>query len=147
MTSNLEKELSEILKKIHSIMKKKEISLQENHDLYFAAKDKYLVASEQEKSGKGGEYMLTIFFKVGEVSEKFVEEWQSDKFLPTDQELELLKKGCEEVLAAFNSHFKLNLLAYPYKPYEVHYAEAKEKIRKIRELIQKEEFSRRRCSS
>jgi hypothetical protein len=43
-------------------------------------------------------------------------------------------------LAAFDNHFKRELLAYQKKPYDIHHAEAKEKIRKIRKLIQQENY-------
>jgi len=52
--------------------------------------------------------------------------------------LELLKEGCDEVLAAFEKHFRKELLAYQKKPYNIHYSEAKEKIRRIRKLIDAE---------
>jgi len=50
----------------------------------------------------------------------------------------LLKEGCDEVLAAFEKHFKKELLTYQNKPYNIHYAEVKEKIRRIRKLIDAE---------
>ena len=139
MASNLEKELSEIKNSLHN--EKENISLQESHDLYFVAKDKYFSVKKEEKTEEASRLMLAIFFKVGKISEEFVAEWQKGKFKPTKKELELLKAGCEEVLAAFDNHFKPHLLALPYKPYKIHHAEVKEKIRKIRGLIQKEEFS------
>jgi len=52
--------------------------------------------------------------------------------------LALLKEGCDEVLAAFEKHFRKELLAYQNKPYNIHYAEVKEKIRRIRKLIDAE---------
>ncbi|CAI2200311.1 1110_t:CDS:2, partial [Funneliformis geosporum] len=42
---------------------------------------------------------------------------------PNSKELELLKEGCDEVLAAFEKHFRKELLAYQRKPYNVHYSE------------------------
>ena len=141
MASNLEKELSEIKNSLHN--EKENISLQESHDLYFVAKDKYFSAKKEERTEEASQLMLAIFFKVGKVSEEFIAEWQKGKFKPTKKELELLKVGCEEVLTAFDNHFKPHLLALPYKPYQIHRAEVKEKITKIRGLIQKEELSRR----
>jgi len=49
--------------------------------------------------------------------------------------LELLKKGCDEVLKAFDNDFKKELVAYQGKPYKIHHAEVNEKIRKIKKLI------------
>jgi len=60
---------------------------------------------------------------------------------PAEEELGLLKKGCDEVLEAFSGYLKPNLLAYRYKPYDIHHAEVKEKIRKIRGLIKQYEES------
>jgi len=74
MMSNLEKELSDILEKTHSILKKRGITLQEARDPYFGAKNKYLTANQEEKTQKARLYMLNIFFQVGKVSEKFVED-------------------------------------------------------------------------
>jgi hypothetical protein len=79
--------------------------------------------------------MLTIFFLAGRITENFIAEWQSGKIEPTEQEIELLKKGCEEVLEAFDNHFKPELLAWK-KPYKVHRTEVREKISRIRQLIQ-----------
>ena len=72
---------------------------------------------------------------MGGISEEFIEKWQGGKITPTDKELELLKEGCNEVLEAFDNHFKEELLDYQRKSYDIHYAETKEKIRKIRNLL------------
>ncbi|CAH1760398.1 5642_t:CDS:2 [Entrophospora sp. SA101] len=107
------KELSEIFEKVNRARKERNLSLQESYDLYFEAKEKYLVAKEKERTEEAGEWML----------------------------LGLLKKGCDEVLEAFSGYLKPNLLAYRYKPYDIHHAEVKEKIRKIRGLIKQYEES------
>jgi len=44
-------------------------------------------------------------------------------------------------MEAFDGYLKPNLLAHPRRPYEVHRAEAKEKISKIRKLVRREERS------
>lgn len=144
MNSNLEKELSYILKKIHSILKEKGITLQEARDPYFEAKKKYLAANREERTRQTGLCMLDIFFQVGKISEKFVEEWQSDKFKPSNGELELLKEGCNEVLEAFVNHFKEDLLAlYGRQQFNIHHEKVKQKISKIKSLVQQEESRRR----
>jgi len=117
---------------------KKGITLSENHELYFAAKEKYLSSDEEAKTQKAGELILKTFFAAGKISEDFVKKWQNGEITPTDKELGLLKEGCEEVLAAFGNHFKKELLFYQKKPYDIHCAEAKEKIRRIRKLIDAE---------
>lgn len=141
MNANLEKELSDILEKIHSILiEKRGITLQEARNPYFEAKKKYLAANKKEKSREAGLCMLDIFFQIGKISEKFVEEWRNGKFKPSNGELELLKEGCDEVLEAFDNHFKEDLLAlYGKQKFNILHSEVKEKIRKIRELIQREE--------
>jgi len=147
MTSSVEKELFEILEKVHLEAEKENISLQESHELYFVAKDKYFSAKKEERTEEAGRLMLAIFFQVGKISEKFVAEWQGGKFRPTEKELKLLKEGCKEVLTAFDNHFKPNLLAFQGKPYKIHQTEVKEKINKIRKLIQQEEFGRKQFTS
>lgn len=72
MTSVLEKELSEIFEKVSRARKERNLSLQESYDLYFQAKEKYLVAKEKERTEEVGEWMLTIFFLVGRISENFI---------------------------------------------------------------------------
>lgn len=126
----LEKELGEILVKI----KKEGISLQEGRDLYFEAKEKYLSFDEKARTQEESRLILKILFLVGGISEDFVKKWQNGKLKPNDRELELLKEGCNEVLEAFDNHFKKELLAYQKKPYDIHHAEVKEKIRKIRNI-------------
>ena len=139
-TSPLEKNLSEIFEKIYPAMEKEEkISLPEIYDLYFLAKEKYLVAGENERTEKVRDLMLIIFFRTGRTFEKFVIDWQKGKFRPSQQELELLKKGCNEVLEVFDGYLKPELLIHPRRPYDAHYSETKEKISKIRELVQREE--------
>ncbi|CAI2179417.1 18394_t:CDS:2, partial [Funneliformis geosporum] len=66
-----------------------------------------------------------------------------EKYLSSNEEaktqkakLELLKEGCDEVLSAFDSHFKKELITYQGKPYSIHRSEAEEKVRRIRNLIQ-----------
>lgn len=135
MTSILEKELSDILEKIYFEWDKWGIILSETHELYFTAKGKYLSSNEEAKTQKASELILKIFFATGRISEQFVEEWQNGKLKSNDKELELLKEGCNEVLAAFDNHFKKELLTYQKKPYDIHHAEVKEKIRKIRNLL------------
>lgn len=71
----------------------------------------------------------------GRISEEFIEKWQSGKITPTDKELELLKKGCEEVLAAFNNHFKKELFFYHGEQFPTRHTEVKEKIERIRKLL------------
>jgi hypothetical protein len=139
MTSVLEKELSEIFEKVSRARKERNLSLQESYDLYFEAKEKCLVAKEKERTKEVGEWMLAIFFLVGRISENFIADWQSGKLKPAEEELGLLKKGCDEVLEAFSGYLKPNLLAYRYKPYDIHHAEVKEKIRKIKGLIERHE--------
>ena len=84
--------------------------------------------------------ILKILFRVGWISENFVREWQIGKLKPTEKELNLLEEGCEEVLTVFDNHFKRELLAYQAIPYSIHHAEVKEKISKIKRLIQQERF-------
>jgi len=72
MTSVLEKELSEIFEKVSRARKERNLSLQESYDLYFEAKEKYLVAKEKERTEEVGEWMLVIFFLVGRISENFI---------------------------------------------------------------------------
>jgi len=72
MTSVLEKELSEIFEKVSRARKERNLSLQESYDLYFEAKEKYLVAKEKERTEEAGEWMLVIFFLVGRISENFI---------------------------------------------------------------------------
>jgi len=134
----LEKELSDILKKTYYKWKKGDITLQETHGLYFSAKKRYLAAQEEKRTKEVSELMLKNFFLAGRITEEFIEKWQKGKIAPTDKELELLKEGCEEVLTAFKKHFRKELLAYQKKPYNIHYAETKEKIRRIRKLIDAE---------
>ena len=129
MNSNLEKELSDILEKIHSALKRGGITLQEARDPYFEAKNKYLTANQEEKTEEARLCMLDIFFQVGKVSEKFVENWQNGKFKPYDKELNLLKEGCNEVLEAFDNHFREDLIVlYGKQRFSVHHAKVKEKI-------------------
>jgi hypothetical protein len=72
-TSPLEKNLSEIFEKIYPAMEEGEhIPLQEIYDLYFLAKEKYLVAGENERTEKVRDLMLIIFFRTGRTFEKFV---------------------------------------------------------------------------
>lgn len=142
LVSALEEELSEIFEKVRLASEEKNLSLQEIYDLYFLAKEKYLAVKKEERAEKLGDWMLAIFFLTGKFSENFITEWQSSKFTPTTQELELLKKGCNEVMEAFDGYLKPNLLAHRYRPYDIHRAETKEKISKIRELIRQEESAR-----
>jgi hypothetical protein len=72
MTSNLEKELSEIKNSLHN--EKENISLQESHDLYFVAKDKYFSVKKEERTEEVSRLMLAIFFKVGKINEEFIAE-------------------------------------------------------------------------
>jgi len=137
MTFTLEKELSDILEKIHCKWDKEGITLPEVHRLYFLAKERYLSSPEKEKTKKAKELILKIFFAAGKISEDFVEKWQNSKLKPHNIELKLLKEGCDEVLAAFDNHFKKELLAYQKKPYDIHYAKVKEKIKRIRSLLEK----------
>jgi hypothetical protein len=51
----------------------------------------------------------------------------------------LLKEGSSEVLEAFDNHFKRELLAYQGRSFNDHQREVKQKVRKIKELIQQEE--------
>ncbi|CAI2167586.1 8023_t:CDS:2 [Funneliformis geosporum] len=92
-----------------------EITLPKTHELYFSAKEKYLSFDEEART----------------------EAASNGQFKPNDKELELLEEGCTEVLAAFDSHFKQELLTYQTKPYTIHHAEVKEKISQIRKLIHK----------
>jgi hypothetical protein len=133
--TNLEQELFEIAKKLHSILEQGNISLQGAYNLYFKAKEKYLAAKKEQRTEEAGQFMLAVFFRAGKISEKFIAEWQSGQLEPTKQEIELLEKGCEEVLKAFDSHFKSELLALKAKPYEVHRAEVGEKISRVGALI------------
>ena|SRR5438874_911863 len=143
MNSNLEKELSDILEKIHSALKRGGITLQEARDPYFEAKNKYLTANQEEKTQEARLCMLDIFFQVGKVSEKFVENWQNGKFKPYDKELNLLKEGCNEVLEAFDNHFREDLIVlYGKQRFSVHHAKVKEKIGKIIGLIRRERSDR-----
>jgi len=71
-TSNLEKELSEIFKKVYPVMEKEKISLPEIYDLYFLAKEKYLVTEEKEKTEEAKKLIEIIFFRTGRTVEKFV---------------------------------------------------------------------------
>jgi len=132
--SIVEKELSGILEKMREI----NISLQEGHGLYFEAKEKYLAAKKEQKTKEVSEIMLRILFMAGKISEGFVEDWQNGKITPTNKELALLKEGCNEVLEAFDNHFKKDLLSYYVrqgKQLSVQHKEAKQKIESIRELI------------
>ena len=138
MTLILEKELSDILESIYSKWERGGINLPETYKLYFSAKEKYLSFDEEARTQKASELILKIVFAAGKISEDFVKEWQNGKLKPRDKELELLKKGCDEVLVAFDNHFKKELLAYQKKPYDIHHSEVKEKIRRIRKLIDAE---------
>jgi hypothetical protein len=55
MVSNLEKNLSEIFEKVRLANEKNNLSLQKVYDLYFLAKEKYLVAKEEERTEEAGE--------------------------------------------------------------------------------------------
>ncbi|KLL03900.1 MAG: hypothetical protein MRECE_7c047 [Mycoplasmataceae bacterium CE_OT135] len=101
---NLEKELADYLTKI----KKREISLQEASKLYFEAKEKFFAAEKKEQTKKSIKLALEIFFRASEISGNFVEEWQSGKIVPKDEDLNLLEKGCKEVLEVAN-FFEKNL--------------------------------------
>jgi len=138
MVNNQEKELSNIREKIYSKWEKGGITLRETRDLYFAAKEKYLAVPEELKTKEVRELMLKILFLAGRITEGFIEKWQNGEITSTDKELGLLKEGCDEVLAAFEKHFRKELLAYQKKPYNIHYAETKEKNRRIRKLIDAE---------
>jgi len=143
MNSNLEKELSDILEKIHSALRRGGVALQEARDPYFEAKNKYLTANQEERTKEARLCMLDIFFQVGKVSEKFVEEWQNGKFKPYNNELELLKEGCNEVLEAFNEHFKEDLIAlYGKQQFNIYHAKVEGKVSKIIGLIRREESNR-----
>ena len=110
--TNLEKELKKILAEMDSILKGG-ITLQECRDLYFKAKQKYFLASEKERTIEARIFMLDIFFQAAKVVKRFIfNSWQKGEYKPTNVELNLLKEGCEEVLAAFDNHFKDNLLAH-----------------------------------
>lgn len=127
----LEEELGKLLVRI----KNKGISLQEGRDLYFEAKEKYLSSDKKSRTREASRLILKIFFLVGRISEDFVKRWQSGKLKPSDKELELLKEGCNEVLEAFDNHFKEELVDYREKSFDIHYAETKEKVRKIRSIL------------
>ena len=98
---------------------------------------KYLMASKEERNQQEVSLcMLDIFFRVGKISEKFIEEWQNNKFKPYDSELNLLKEGCDEVLEAFDNHLKESLLfLYGKQRFDIQHAKVKVKVNKIRELI------------
>lgn len=132
---SLERELSGVLKKICWEGERGNVSLSEVSELYFSAKEKYLLSDKEAKNQESRRLILKILFVVGGISEEFIEKWQSGKISPTDKDLELLKEGCNEVLEAFDNHFREELLDYQKEPYDVHYAETKEKIRKIRNLL------------
>jgi|SRR6185437_7252207 len=106
-----------------------------NSSSIFFGQRKIFVLLRGRKDKKSEELILKIFFAAGKISEDFVKKWQNGKLKPHNIELKLLKEGCDEVLAAFDSHFKKELLAYQKKPYDVHYAEAKEKNKRIRNLL------------
>ena len=135
MPTNLEKELFEIAKKLRSILEQENISLQEVYDLYFKAKEKYLATKKEQRTEEAGQFMLAVFFRAGKITERFIAEWKSGKIEPTKRDIELLEKGCKEVLKAFDSHFKPELLNWKAKPYKVHKEEVGEKISRIKELI------------
>ena len=137
MTFILEKELSDIMKEMYGKWERGGVGLPEVHKLYFSAKEKYLSFDEEARAQESSRLILKILFVAGRISEQFAKKWQNGQLEPNDKERELLKEGCDEVLAAFENHFKKELLAHQGKPYDVHYAEVKEKIRKIRGLIYK----------
>ena len=132
----LEKELSDVLKTIYWKWDEGEITLPEVHKLYFLAKEKYLLADDKTRTKEASKLILKILFVSGKIVEQFVRKLQNGQLKPNDKELELLKEGCDEVLAAFDSHFKKELIAYQGKPYSVHRSEVEEKIRRVRNLIQ-----------
>jgi len=134
MTFILEEELSTILEKIYSEWEKRDIALQEVRDLYFEAKEKYL-QDKGVKSEKASGLMLKILFTVGRINEEFIKKWQEKNITPTNRELKLIEEGCEEVLKAFDDHFKKELLAYQKKPYPIHHAGVKGKIKQIRKML------------
>jgi hypothetical protein len=141
MLSKLEKELFDISEEIlYKGFYKGVITLQKSCDLYFEAKGKYLISNEKERTRIAEKLMLTILFRVGKVCEEFISEWQKGKFIPNNHELSLLKEGCNEVEEAFDNLFQKELLAYQVKPFSEHHAEVKQKISKIRKLIQQGEF-------
>jgi hypothetical protein len=135
--TSLEQELFKIAKEFCSALEQENISLQGTYNLYFKAKEKYLAAKKEQRTEEAGQFMLAVFFRAGKIVERFIAEWQSGKINPTKMDIELLEKGCEEVLKAFDSHFKSELLALKAKPYQIHRAEVGEKISKIKELINK----------
>jgi len=138
MKSILKKELSDILEKIYSRWQGEGITLSEARDLYFLAKKKYLSSSEEARKQEASELMLKILFATGKISESFVKEWQNGELKPNIKELGLLKEGCDEVLVAFDNHFKEELSYHCAKQgqqFSTQYLIVKEKIRKIRGLI------------
>jgi len=135
VSTSLEQELFKIAKEFSSALEQGNIPLQEAYNLYFKAKEKYLATQKKQRTEETGQFMLAVFFRAGKISEKFIAEWQSGQLEPTKQEIELLEKGCEEVLKAFDSHFKSELLALKAKPYQIHRAEVGEKISRVRALI------------
>jgi len=136
MVSILEKKLSDIQEKMFFKWEKEGTTLPEAHDFYFSAKEEYLSSDKKARTERAKVLILKIFFAAGNISEDFIKKWQNGKLKPNVKELDLLKKGCDEVLAAFDNHFKEELLAYPGKPYNIHHTEVKEKIRKIRKLLE-----------
>ena len=102
------------------------------------SKKKYLSSSEEARKQEASELMLKILFATGKISESFVKEWQNGELKPNKKELGLLKEGCDEVLVAFDNHFKEELSYHCAKQgqqFSTQYLIVKEKIRKIRGLI------------
>ena len=129
---NLEDELSDILEKL----KKPEISLREVRDLYFEAKNKFLVA--EEKTEVAGINAVSIFLRVIVINSDFVKNWQSGKISPKNEELDLLEEGCEEVPAVLD-YLKENGV----KIDDNFFSKTKKGLKELKQKVQQEKEIRR----
>ena len=76
------------------------------------------MTKEEKKTKETSELILKILSRAGSISERFIGEWQSGKIIPTNEELSLLREGCDEVLEAFDNYLKKELVAYQGKPFD-----------------------------